>query len=68
MGKKLRICLVIFLAGLALPLWLGWATVKDCTAGGNNFYSCSAAAVVRGQIKIAGGIMSMLIFWKSAKT
>jgi hypothetical protein len=56
MGKKLALCSVIF----AFPLWLGWSSVKDCTAAGNNFYSCSAAAWVRGDIKIAGKVMLVL--------
>jgi hypothetical protein len=56
MGKKLAFCSVL----LALPLWLGWSSVKDCTDAGNNFYSCSVAAWVRGDIKIAGKMMLVL--------
>ena len=56
-GKKLVVYVVMFVGGCAVPLWLGWSSVQDCTAAGNNFYSCSAAALVRGDIKIAGKVM-----------
>jgi hypothetical protein len=55
------------LAFAALPFWVDRETVQECTMSDSNSYSCSAAAVVRAQIKIAGRIMSMLTFWKTEK-
>jgi hypothetical protein len=62
MGKKLTGYIAIFIGIFAVPLWLGWPSVKDCTAAGNNLYSCSAAAWVRGDIRIAGKIMLIITF------
>jgi hypothetical protein len=65
MGRNLIPYVTIFvLAFFVLPFWVGQETVKECTAVGNNVYSCSAAAVVRGQIKISETV-SILFFWKT---
>ena len=55
--KTCAIWLTIFIVAIAFPLRIGWSSVKECTDSGNNFFSCSAAAWARGEIKIAGVVM-----------